>query len=55
MDSITAAGPFFDDGCLDSTAANSKDYIAIPFAEVAGEPHSLFCGDSLNGEELTCK
>lgn len=54
MDSINGDG--FDGDCLDDDREASKDYIAIPFAEVTGEaPHSLFCGESLNDKVLTCK
>lgn len=50
------ANPGFDGDCLDNVATNSKDYIAIPFAEVPGEdPHSLFCDTSLNTKSLICK
>jgi len=46
----------FDADCLDPDvgATSSKDYIAIPFAEVTTprEYHSLFCLDSLNNNRL---
>ncbi|XP_037044413.1 uncharacterized protein LOC119080265 isoform X5 [Bradysia coprophila] len=51
MDGIGA--PYFDDMCLNGASGDSKDYIAIPFAEVTNQdPHSLFCGDSLDGEDV---
>lgn len=54
MDIIDGDG--FDSECLDDTDANSKDFIAIPFADVATiGRHSLFCGTSLHGGELTCE
>ncbi|KAG4070918.1 hypothetical protein HA402_001355 [Bradysia odoriphaga] len=52
MDGIAA--PFVDDMCLNGVPTDSKDYIAIPFAEVTNQdPHSLFCGDILQDEEVS--
>lgn len=59
MDSIDATvDDGFDINCLDAqpAAAASKDFIAIPFAELdSGDRHSLFCGTSLDQKELSCK
>lgn len=53
MDGIANSG--FDGDCLNNVATASKDYIAIPFAEVPTEdPHSVFCDTSLDGKSLSC-
>lgn len=48
-----------DSDCLNGDNTVSKDYIAIPFAEVSTlNPqiyHSLFCGTILEDEEVSCK
>lgn len=56
MDSVSGTGvDEFDSDCLNGIATDSKDYIAIPFAEVTGQdPHSLFCGTNLDGKDLSC-
>lgn len=56
MFQMDGRGNFFDEECLNSVAGDPKDYIAIPFAEGVGEgPHSLFCGNILHRETVSCK
>ncbi|KAJ6641747.1 hypothetical protein Bhyg_06687 [Pseudolycoriella hygida] len=44
----------FDRDCLDDDPDKPKDYIALPSAELSdGNPYSLFCLKSLDGETLT--